>query len=247
MTPWGGRRHLALVLGGASLLSLLTPAPGDGTGPVAAVQARRDQSDGALLLVVNTGPQMIYLVDEAGDTIFAAPVATGMERDFSYGGQTFHFATPRGRRRVIGKTRDPIWTVPDWHYYEKAVNSGLEPVHLYNGDEFPLSDGTRLAMKDGRAGRINHLGIFAVLPIGIEIIFDGQIFIPPLTSPQRKVPGALGSFKLDLGDGYLIHGTTRYTASSIGRATTHGCIRMRNDDLRRLYELVPVGTPVDIL
>jgi len=27
---------------------------------------------------------------------------------------------------------------------------------------------------------------------------------------------------------------------------SHGCVRLRNEDVARLYELVPVGTPVYI-
>ena len=43
---------------------------------------------------------------------------------------------------------------------------------------------------------------------------------------------------------YGIHGTTR--ESTIGRATSHGCIRMFNKDVKELYNIVPVGTPVII-
>ena len=47
-----------------------------------------------------------------------------------------------------------------------------------------------------------------------------------------------------MGDGYLIHGTNQDT--SVGDAVSHGCVRMYNDDVARLYELVPVGTPIFI-
>ena len=48
-----------------------------------------------------------------------------------------------------------------------------------------------------------------------------------------------------LGDGLGIHGTTEQW--SIGSRSSHGCIRMREGDVRALYERVPVGTPVVIL
>ena len=44
--------------------------------------------------------------------------------------------------------------------------------------------------------------------------------------------------------GYGIHGT--WDESSIGKALSAGCIRMRNKDVEELYMLVPVGTPVTI-
>lgn len=43
---------------------------------------------------------------------------------------------------------------------------------------------------------------------------------------------------------YGIHGTTR--PGSIGRAASHGCIRMKNGDAADLYELVKHGTVVEI-
>jgi lipoprotein-anchoring transpeptidase ErfK/SrfK len=54
----------------------------------------------------------------------------------------------------------------------------------------------------------------------------------------------LGPFRLYLGDGYGIHGTNN--PASIGQAVSHGCIRLRNEDVTQLYHLVTVGTPVFI-
>jgi lipoprotein-anchoring transpeptidase ErfK/SrfK len=41
-----------------------------------------------------------------------------------------------------------------------------------------------------------------------------------------------------------LHGTNN--PSSIGRESSHGCIRMRNADIRRLVEVLPLGTPIEI-
>lgn len=41
---------------------------------------------------------------------------------------------------------------------------------------------------------------------------------------------------------YGIHGTNN--PASIGHHVSHGCIRMRNDQIKELYELVPIGTKV---
>ena len=43
---------------------------------------------------------------------------------------------------------------------------------------------------------------------------------------------------------YGIHGTNK--PYSIGQHASHGCIRMRNRDVEKLYELIPVGTKVTI-
>ena len=46
-------------------------------------------------------------------------------------------------------------------------------------------------------------------------------------------------------DRYIyIHGTNH--EDSIGRPVSHGCIRMRNQDVIELYDLTPTGTPVHI-
>lgn len=42
-----------------------------------------------------------------------------------------------------------------------------------------------------------------------------------------------------------IHGTPDF--EPVGEARSHGCIRMRNADLIELYDLVPAGTPVEIV
>lgn len=45
--------------------------------------------------------------------------------------------------------------------------------------------------------------------------------------------------------GYGIHGTN--IPDSIGQAASHGCIRMRQQDLEELFELVGVGVIVELL
>lgn len=44
--------------------------------------------------------------------------------------------------------------------------------------------------------------------------------------------------------GYGIHGTN--VPSSIGKAASHGCVRLRNRDIVRLYSMVSVGDIVEI-
>jgi peptidoglycan hydrolase-like protein with peptidoglycan-binding domain len=45
--------------------------------------------------------------------------------------------------------------------------------------------------------------------------------------------------------GYGIHGTNN--PGSIGKAVSHGCIRMYNDDVVEVYNRTPIGTPVTIV
>jgi lipoprotein-anchoring transpeptidase ErfK/SrfK len=41
-----------------------------------------------------------------------------------------------------------------------------------------------------------------------------------------------------------IHGTNQ--EGLIGQPVSHGCIRMRNEDIIKLFEMVTIGTPVEI-
>jgi lipoprotein-anchoring transpeptidase ErfK/SrfK len=66
--------------------------------------------------------------------------------------------------------------------------------------------------------------------------------IPPLDSPRRRLESALGAAALYLTEEIAIHGTDQ--PELLGDAVSHGCIRMSNEDVLRLYEELEVGTPV---
>jgi len=44
--------------------------------------------------------------------------------------------------------------------------------------------------------------------------------------------------------GYGLHGTN--VPSSIGKNASHGCIRLRNSDVEKLFQLVEVGDQVEL-
>lgn len=72
---------------------------------------------------------------------------------------------------------------------------------------------------------------------------------PTWYGPDRVVaPGAanpLGTRWMGLGyRGYGIHGTNM--PKSVGKSASHGCIRMRKHDVEELFDLVGIGTPVEL-
>ena len=76
---------------------------------------------------------------------------------------------------------------------------------------------------------------------------DGRVFEPG--EPGNE----LGNYFLKLAStgnpdrpyaGYGIHGTP--DESSVGKSLSHGCVRLRNNDVELLYNLVPERTPVTI-
>jgi L,D-transpeptidase ErfK/SrfK len=68
--------------------------------------------------------------------------------------------------------------------------------------------------------------------------------LPPNVPPGPLNP--LGEHALYLSmSGYLIHGTNK--PASIGLRATNGCIRLYPEDIKRLYEVTPVKTPVKVV
>ena len=68
--------------------------------------------------------------------------------------------------------------------------------------------------------------------------------IPPIDSPARMRHGELGAAALYLTEEIAIHGTDH--PELLGDQISHGCIRMSNEDVLRLYGELEVGTPVII-
>jgi lipoprotein-anchoring transpeptidase ErfK/SrfK len=193
-------------------------------------------------IVVDMFAHQLYVID-AGDTLHAAPVATAMNATLTYGGRTWRFETPRGVRKVLSKDKDPVWTPPEWHYAEVALEHQLKLRTLQRGQTVRLRDGTRLTTRGDEVGIIEPGGKeFVPLVLDEHVVFDNTIYIPPAGTKHRSIQGELGHFRLALGDGYLLHGTP-YN-NSIGAAVTHGCIRLRDEDIEWLYDNVPVGTKV---
>jgi lipoprotein-anchoring transpeptidase ErfK/SrfK len=196
------------------------------------------------------GPNAPYIVVSIADhrlwykqgdsVLFTAPVATasGKELVGASSGQHWRFETPRGRLVVQSKDSNPAWVPPDWHYIEQARARGLGLVHLERGQTYDgyTVQGADVIEPDGKPAPPPQEGH--------ELVAGGNLIVPPFGTTQRRYLGTLGTRRLDLGDGYGIHGTD--VPSSIGHSVSHGCVRMLNSDVEQLYPMVPVGTPVYI-
>ena len=78
---------------------------------------------------------------------------------------------------------------------------------------------------------------------GREIVAGGNVWIPPFCTNQRN-SGVFCGLTASSWIWLALHGTDQPT--SIGQAVSHGCVRLRNEDIAYLYSIVPVGTPVFI-
>jgi hypothetical protein len=193
-------------------------------------------------VVVSLQDRHVWVVSDE-DTLLSAPAAVAKGTTLNYSGREYTFDTPRGLRHVLNKDADPIWNPPDWLYDETAKENGLKVARIPGTGTITASDGRKLTIRNNRVGVIDDEG-FAEFPTNLHIIVGQTLYIPPIGTDNRRVSGTLGKYKLNLGDGYMLHGTP--DQNSIGLAATHGCVRLRDEDIEWLYDNVPVGTKVYI-
>jgi hypothetical protein len=197
-----------------------------------------------LRILVSLRERRVWVM-RGSDTLRAAKAAVASGMTINFAGRSWTFRTPRGKHTVLRKVIDPVWRPPDWLYAETAMQHNLQLAHLRTDRPVRVDDEQSLVIRNGTAGLLHRkTGRFAPLPTDEHIVFNDTLYIPPMVTQNRRVPGELGSFALDLGDGYLIHGTP--DPKSIGKAVTHGCIRLGDMDINWLYVYVPTGTPVYI-
>lgn len=208
--------------------------------------ASPESADTVPYLVVSITDHRVWY--KRGDQIlFTTQVATGSGKVLTKGGgNKWKFETPRGRLVVESKETEPNWVPPDWHYVEQAKKRGLGLIRLVRGQTLKAADGSVITVVGNEVVRKSADG--HVIPFdvadGREIVVNGNIIVPPFGTTQRKYAGVLGTNRLNLGDGYALHGTDQ--PGTIGRSVSHGCVRLRNEDIETLYQMVPVGTPVYI-
>lgn len=193
------------------------------------------------VITVSTAENKVYLRRD-GETIFEAVCSTGKGYTKLAGEKARNFATPVGRFKVLSKEENPVWVPPDWHYMEHAQKSGTTVVRLGRGQTIGTSD-HYLKVAGNNVVEVSY-GSARTLPAGQEIYFGGAVVIPPIGTEPRKYDGVLGTHRLNLGDGYALHGTQ--AVSELGQSVSHGCIRLSNEHISHLYELTNVGDEVVI-
>ncbi|HLG00628.1 MAG TPA: L,D-transpeptidase [Acidimicrobiia bacterium] len=122
--------------------------------------------------------------------------------------------------------------------YRVRVALGAHRLELYRGSEFvfsaPVAIGTADTPTPGGQFYIKDL----VQPPSPDTGYGPYVF--GLSGYSNRVE------KFTNGAGVIgIHGTNE--PQLIGRDVSRGCIRLRNEDLKRLVGVLPLGTPVDIV
>lgn len=129
-----------------------------------------------------------------------------------------------------------VVNLPELQFYDFTVDPAQPEIFaLAIGDELDPSLIGRYRIGRKRSNPVWHVpaSIRAERP-------DLPAEVPP--GPDNP----LGPFWLTIGQtSYGIHGTNNRW--SIGREATHGCLRLYNDEIARLYPRIPTGTPIRLV
>jgi lipoprotein-anchoring transpeptidase ErfK/SrfK len=221
-----------------------------------------DMPDTGQTIIVSTAENKLY-VRNSGQTIFQAVCSTGKGTTLAVDGKTIVFDTPIGKLHIKSMDEDPSWVPPDWHYVEVARKEAMNVVRLTPGSPIDASTGEPAGKRSegvwswfggGKRGPVLRVKGNTVvkdygdheeeLPPGKLIIAGGTVVIPPVGTPQRQFKGVLGKYRLELGDGYGIHGTDE--PEKLGQSVSHGCVRLGDKDIEQLYAMAHVGDEVII-
>jgi lipoprotein-anchoring transpeptidase ErfK/SrfK len=221
-----------------------------------------DVPDTGQTIIVSTAENKVY-VRRNGQTIFQAICSTGKGTTLAVDGKTMVFDTPIGKFHIKSKEENPQWVPPDWHFVEEARKNGMRVVRLGPGGSIDADTGDPAGKKDegvwgwfggGGGGRTLRVrgdtvvedsgGSERELPPGKVIVAGNTIVIPPVGTKQRQFDKVLGHYRLNIGDGYALHGTQ--DAENLGRSVSHGCVRLGDADIERLFQMANVGDEVII-
>jgi len=179
------------------------------------------------------------------DAMVVRNSATGYKTDVEAAVQALTDAMLAGEKRVElpVDTVEPRVTESD---LGMALVVDLSERRLYLYDDMELQ--TTYGIAIGTPGHSTPRGSWEIInkrymPSWSNPGSSWAASMPAYIPPGPSNP--LGTRALDLdAPAIRIHGTTANW--SIGRAASHGCMRMHRWDIEELYELVPVGTPVFI-
>src|SRR5262249_501512 len=225
-----------------------------------------EPQDSPRVITVSTAENRVY-VRQGGATIFTAVCSTGKGTKMTVeGGRQLIFDTPTGRFRILSKEENPVWVPPDWHYVEEARKKNLKTVKLSPGDLIDADTGNPIPAEPSggiwswlKGEKARKRVLKAERGTGVELAADGSqkelpsveltrpgstLVIPPSGVPQRCFEKVLGHYRLNIGNGYALHGTL--AKDQLGRPASHGCVRLGDADMAKLFAMAKVGDEVII-
>jgi lipoprotein-anchoring transpeptidase ErfK/SrfK len=230
-----------------------------------AVLDLEEPPDAAQTILVSTAENRLW-VRRGRRTVLQAVVSTGKGTTLMIAGRKMIFDTPSGRFRIRSKEKNPVWVPPDWHYVEEARRKKLDLIRVKPGDLVDAETGQLVAAEgagvwsllgkgERRPRRVLKVGKDSIVEMAAEgpgkeieareFLRAGKaLIVPPLGFKQRRFEKTLGRYRLNLGDGYALHGTL--ATGQLGRSVSHGCVRLADQDLEKLFEMSRIGDEVII-
>jgi len=182
------------------------------------------------------------LADAAATEVVRNPELDELRESVRTLERTFARQAPGGRYIVIDRGNNRLWVrSAQGVELEAVVSTGSGTVLKESGGK------QRTWTFQTPVGRLKVLSMRRN-PVWVKpdwaFLEEGKPIPPSWDAPERRQQGVLGDFLLDLGGGVAIHGTPH--EHLLGQSVTHGCIRVGRDDLRVLFDSVPVGAKVYI-
>lgn len=146
-----------------------------------------------------------------------------------------------------------------WQFLAKL--NQVEPTRIRPGQELKVIRGPFSAVVDLSDFEITvhaHGYFVCRFPVGVgrdnstpigTFQVDDKLVDPTYYGPDGVIAhddptNPLGEHWISIGDSYGIHGTIE--PESIGKAESHGCVRLRNSDVAEVYDFLTIGSEIVI-
>lgn len=146
---------------------------------------------------------------------------------------------------LFGLLTGPAWSNP-LPEAKIVINVPSRTLWLYSGETVVRS----YPVGVGQAAYPTPLGRFEVIRKVEDPVFENphkrsSRFRRVSSGPKNPLGTRWIGFKEDNGGEYGIHGTN--DPASVGKFSSHGCVRMAIRDSEELFDLVDFGTPVEVV
>jgi L,D-transpeptidase ErfK/SrfK len=138
-----------------------------------------------------------------------------------------------------------VLNIPEMRlYYFPPAQKGRKPMVVTHPVSIGRMDWSTPLGLTKIAGKIRNPSWRPPDSIRKEKLRDYGVVLPEIVPAGPENP--MGDYAMSLGiKGYFIHGTNR--PDGVGMRVTHGCIRLFPEDIKSLFDQVPVGTPVRLV
>ena len=124
---------------------------------------------------------------------------------------------------------------------EVVIRLDSRKLELYEADELIKSYDIAVGQDDWQT----PIGHFAILDMQREPLWQHPITGEAIASgPENPLGSRWIGFAFESGYHIGIHGTNQ--EELVGQAVSHGCVRMRDEEIQALFKELAIGTPITV-